>query len=507
MKKILAERKRLVITLACVLLAAAAGGAVAFWLVNRKTAEPAKPVPIVESEPEPEGPPSFAEILKNASGIKTVSMTVVNKVTMTTDGKTESEEKLEQTFFYKKPDMMVLKSPRDVIYIGKSEDTVEYMPDTKKYSVTKKNKKNLLNAMVFAAPGVNTPGMLTGADYTGKLLGSKYLKDEKVADWDCRVYKLKLRRSPDEAVYFDQTVWIEKEHGIMVRNTYTLPRSSPIEKVKREVSVDSVVTAFSADKDLDDSLFAFVPPKGAVKYDPAEEAKKMAAELKKLQQAQKEAEAKNPVGKKAFDFALKYYTEETVFVSGKKPESIFEAPDASKQEKPFGLDLKPLTEEIKDEAAPEAAGGQEAAAEAPEVPEVPVPEIKNVAHDTTFYSVSAAKNTLVAFWAYPDGKEFLDMLDKIYADEKDKYNFITICLNVESEEENALEDFRAAGHQYPIYFMKPDDTPKVIDKWIIQGIPMVYFIDDKSVMKQYLFGDDNVTDKKIREGLDANFKK
>ncbi|MBO4548316.1 MAG: hypothetical protein J5758_03790, partial [Abditibacteriota bacterium] len=72
--------------------------------------------------------------------------------------------------------------------------------------------------------------------------------------------------------------------------------------------------------------------------------------------------------------------------------------------------------------------------------------------------------------------------------------------------EKALSDFKSEGWEFPVYFMDQADITKVIDKWVVQGIPTVYLIDDKSVMKQCLFGDDKVTEKSLTEALKTQFK-
>ncbi len=504
MKRFLKENKKLVIILACVLAAALAAGAAGYYLKGKnsgKTPPEAGGETSVTETYEEQKDPDFRELVAKFKDIETVSLTSVSKMRWYTGGKLDNEQALEQSFYFKRPDLMLFKNKGSVMYLN-GKEIVSYETEAKRYTKEKFTKQYLTSLCEFTQ-GINTVGLLVGHDFYPRITSVEYLGIENTADCECYTFMLHVKPDVNGDKKINQKVWFDTVSGLMVRNYYRITTQE--EPSKKEVECDSVITAFSVNKPIETGIFTFVPKKGDVLYDPAAEAKKLAAELKKLEKAQKEAEAKNPVNKKVQDFALKYYTEETVFTSAApKPESVLaQAQEEKEKEKPFGLDLKTLDaggDAPSGEGAPEEPKQQEAADPAP-----PVPTIQNVAHETTFYSVSAAKNTVVAFWAYPDTKKFLPMFEKIYGENKDKFNFISVCLNIESEEEKVLEDFKNDGLSFPLYFMKAGDIDGVIDKWLIQGIPTVYFIDGRSVMKQYLFGDESVTEKKLAESLKTVF--
>ncbi|MBR4748919.1 MAG: DUF2092 domain-containing protein [Abditibacteriota bacterium] len=517
MKQFFTDNKRLVIILCCILAAAIAAGIVGYLVSEKRKSARKAPEPDITEPLTDEGAtePSFEDALKKYASVKSLSMSTSTRNIVYMDGKVAGDTTVEQSFYFKRPDKMLLKGPDQVLYCDGKKVTA-YVTRAKTFTVAD-YKDNYYPALAEGSPGVNTIGLLSGYDYSLRLVKADYEGDEKVGDYDCHVFLLKIRPEPLKEAVIDQKVWIDKATGVMVRNHYKY--AVPGDDQKTELESDSVTSALSVNKDLEDSLFVFIPKKDDKLFDAAAEAKKMAEELKKLEKAQKEAEAKNPLNKKVADFPLRYYVEETVYTTAPpKPEDKDALPalpsllgDQDK-DNPMSLDrsaLKSLDPGEGAEESPAEAPSEPAADTAPapdNEPVAPSPVLQNVAHSTTFYSVSAAKNTVVAFWAYPDSKKFLPMFDAVYKAGKDKYNFVTICLNIAQEEEKALEEFMAEGWEFPIYFMDQDDINKVIDKWVVQGIPTVYLIDDKSVMKQCLFGDDKLTDKTLPEALKAQFK-
>lgn len=422
--------------------------------------------------------------------------------TININGKKVDEKTETQKFWYERPNKMSIITPGQNVYSdGKNFTT--YISFLKQYNSTPVTK-DIFSKMIASSPAVNTIGLLLGFDYSQIIKSEKYIGEENIDGRECNLIELNLALPKGMEGSIIQKLWFAKDNGALVRNYYRL--MSNASGTRTEMISDAKSITDKVNNKIDSKTFVFKPSAQDKKFDPIKDSKRIEAEmkkfksdlkvteeLKKFEAAKKLAETKNPINKKIQDLKLYYY-------------DITETKEAIPNETPATPDL-PTTSNTQDN--PTVAKTPETSA-TPNTPEEPKETIKSVIKKEK-KSIQMLdiinKDTIIAFWVYPDTQNFLKSFEKFYQINKEKYNIISINFNTQNDQEQVIIDARAAGITFPIYFIETEDTKNIIEKWMIMGIPSVYLIDNSKIMKAILFNNSlNIQSSTIDETVKKTFK-
>jgi len=397
-----------------------------------------------------DGELSYEAISKNYFSFKTLELSLSSNTQVFQDGKKVDESNDNQIFKYVRKDKLLVKGADEVLYCD-GKNVTKYLPRIKSY-VREPISNNFFTGLVTSSPGINTIGLLSGADYSSRIVKFEPMGKEKVLGKDCDVVKVTLKGGAG-VKDFDQKLWIEPSKGIIVKNTYTIIRTMKDPGTGKDVVLQlkssSTINSFKIDEKISDSDFKFVPAKDDKRYDPVEEQKKAEEQMKAMEKARAEAG-----------------------IGGNKQSAMTEAQMMQKE-----LDAKVINKKVYDF---KALGFKP--------------------------SDSLGKKLIVIFWKYDRNSAYLSDIDKFYRDNKDKYNIVTISIGDKTD--NQVKEIAKKGYVFPIYYISEAEMKKTTENLLVFGVPTTYYIDQLGVVKWATLGfaPANILEKIAQDKLDNKIK-
>jgi len=433
---------------------------------------------------------TLADVQKKYINIKSLYLETSITTKMSQNGKVSNENTEIQKFWYVAPNKMMLKSSVNEIY-SDGKKIVVYTPAIKQYD-TNPYKEEFFMTLILSSPAVNTLGMIKGFDYSTKIISYEYVGEEEFKGQKVDLIKLNLKMDgmgEGNSNTINQKIWLEKDSGIILRNYYKM--SIDVAGNKLEVESDSKAISHKVNTDINKSVFVFVPKKDMNKFAPAKDAKRIEEEMRLFREMQEN----NPIDKKIADFKLLHYTLEEILPPVEHNTNIPSIPDlnANPEVKPEVTLDAPVNSETPETAIVTEPSNVENIPEIEKEITVPEKEISQPTYklaktELSFIKdISINKKTVVAFWAFPDDKNFLKSYQKFYEQNKDKYQIISVNINSDKDVEMVISEFKASGYTFPVYFMDKETGTEIIKNWMIMGIPAIYFVNQNSIMKDTLF--------------------
>ena len=396
-----------------------------------------------------EGNYSYKALADRYASLKSLYLKVENSTEVYQDGKLMDSSKDTQIFRYKSRFRLSVVSSENELYCD-GKNVTRYIPKAKTY-MTEKMSEDFFSALVTSSPALNTIGLLTGTDYSGRIKNYEHIGDENINGKNCYVIKITLDgqgQVPD----FIQKLWIEEKEGIIIKNYYEISRSIPEgEGGKLQtivMKVTNLTSEYAFDGDMPDRYFAFAPKKGDEKYDPAKEAEFMAQQAELEQQMLNEKLA--------------------------EPETVPQTPPA-KEENPVPEPPKTQKEKAREEAVREMMKND------------PVnKQIYNFRASGFSPNAYRGQKLIILFWAYGMGESCMADAENFARACQDKYKVVTVNVNADSK--LLKEQVDKDRYSVPVYYLDEKTSKDISKKLGLYVLPAYYFVDEIGVVRATLFG-------------------
>lgn len=391
-----------------------------------------------------EGKYSYKALSDRYVSLKTLYLKIESSTSVFQDGELMDSKNENQVFRYKSKFKLTVKSKENELYCD-GKNVVRYIPLAKAYAKDKMSA-DFFESMISSSPAINTIGLLTGADYSGRIKNYECVGKEQIGSFVCDIIKITFDgggQIPD----FVQKLWINEDDGIIIRNYYEISRTIDDEVTKKQskvvMKVSNTTVEYKADTPQNDSEFVFVPKKDDREYDPVKEAAEMEriAQLMAQQQAEEERLAKEKEAEKA--------------------------------------ELQKPTEE-------EIAKAREQALEKMKKADPVNRQIYNFRASGFSPGAMRGKKLIIVFWAYGMGDEYLSAVSSFARKNKDRYTVVTVNINDESKE---LKDYVLKNkYSVPVYFLSSKSAEYAAEKLGLFNVPATYFVDEIGVVRDVIYG-------------------